>query len=140
MKSLIKILSLVLMLSVFVSCEKEQKIYEGDPQIAFALNAYTFNTTSATTSVSVPVQLIANAPQPAVLVAVTVDATKTTCANAVTVPNACTIAAGKYQVTLPIAVNYANLAAGNNTLVLNIASEQFPSAFYYKTVTITLKK
>jgi hypothetical protein len=140
MKKLIKIFSLVLMLSVFVSCEKENKIYEGDPQIAFSLATYSFTITSSTTSVSVPVQLIANAPQDAVLVAVTVDATKTTCANAVTVPNACTINSGKYQTTLTIGVNYANLVAGNNTLVLNIASDQFPSAKYYKTATITLKK
>ncbi len=128
------------MLSVFVSCEKETKIYEGDPQIAFSLATYTFTITSTTTSVSIPVQLIANAPQDPILVAVAVNSTLTTCASAVTVPSFCTIDGGKYQVNLVVAVNYAALATGNNTLVLNISSEQFPSALYYKTATITLKK
>jgi hypothetical protein len=139
MRNLIKIFSLVLMLSVFASCEKETKIYEGEPQVQFSLATYTFTITSTTTSISIPVQLIANAPQAASIVTVAVDATKTTCASAVTVPVSCTIAAGKYQVILPVTVNYANLATGNNTLVLNISSA-LPVAKYYKTATITLKK
>ena len=139
MRNLIKIFSLVLMLSVFASCQKETKIYEGNPQVAFSLATYSFTITSTITSVSIPVQLIANAPQAASIVTVTVDATKTNCASAVSVPVSCTIEAGKYQVLLPVTVNYANLATGNNTLVLNITSA-LPVAKYYATATITLKK
>ncbi len=140
MKNLAKIFLLVLMLSVIVSCEKETKEYDGDPQIAFSLAAYTFTVTSSTTSISIPVQLIANAPQAAETASVAVDATLTTCASAVTVPTSCTIDAGKYQVLLPIAVNYALLPTGSSKLVINLSSATLPVAKYYKTATITLKK
>jgi len=130
---------LALLLTVF-SCDKERKPYDDVPQIAFALKTYTFNVNSATTNVTIPVQLIAKEVQGAINGTIGVNSAST-CAGAVTVPTSVTIDAGRFTTNLVIAVNHANLNAGNaNKLILDLSASGIKVAGNYKQVTITLNK
>jgi len=141
MKKTVNYIFPLVCLFMLVSCEKEGKPYKGEPQIAFALKTYTYNVSNATNSVSVPVQLIADAPQGAINATVNVDAGSTNCSSAVSVPNAVTIDSGRFTTNLVIGVTHANLNAGNaNKLVLNLSAAGIKVSGSYGTVTITLNK
>ena len=132
-------LPLVCML-MFVSCDKETKPYKDDPQIAFSLKTYTFNVSSATTSVRIPVQLIAKAAQGAINATISVNS-GSTCAGAVSVPTSVTIDAGRFTTDLVIGVTHGNLNAGNgNKLILDLSASGIKVSGTYGKATITLNK
>ena len=140
MKTTVKYLLPLVCIFMLASCEKETKPYKGDAQVAFALKTYSINVNSATNSVTIPVQLIAKAPQGAITANINVD-TDSTCASAVTVPTSVTIDAGRFTTDLVISVNHENLNAGNaNRLILNLSSSSVHVAGNYNVVTITLNK
>lgn len=119
------------------SCEKEQKKYEGDPQLAFSNTTYNATITPQKTSITIPIQLIAKSAVEA-SGKVNVDPAST-CADAVTFNPQFTIDPATFSYNLVISVNYAALKTGKNTLVLDLESS-LPVAKYYSTATITLTK
>ena len=139
MKKTIKYILPLVCICMFVSCEKEAKPYKGETQIAFALKTYTFNVNSATTNVTIPVQLITKSIQGAVNGSISVNP-DTNCASAVTVPTSVTIDAGRFTTNLVIGVNHANLNAGNANKVILDLSSNIKVAGNYNKVTITLNK
>jgi hypothetical protein len=138
MKKIFLYLSLMIVIVFASSCNKEKKIYEGPVQVAFGDLAYSFNITSTTTSITVPIQLIADGPQGDIATTIAVNSASTS-ASAATVPTSATIPAGSYHVNLVIPITYASLAATGNKLVLDLSSTVKVAA-NYKTVTITLVK
>jgi len=140
MKKIITFTFVLVSFLVLYSCEKERKLYDDVPQVAFALKTYSFNVSSTTSSVTIPVQLIAKEPQGAINATVGVNL-ETNCSSAVSVPATITIDAGRFIANLVIGVTHANLNAGNgNRLVLDLAASNIKVAGNYKTVTITLNK
>lgn len=125
---------------IICSCDKERKPYNDVPQIAFERTTYTFNVSSTTTSVTIPVQLIAGSPQGAINANIAVNSASN-CANAVTTPVSVTIDSGRFIANLVITINHANLNAGNaNKLLLDLTATGIKVAGNYKSVTITLNK
>jgi hypothetical protein len=120
-----------------VSCTTETKNYDGPAQVAFVNSTLSFNVTSTTATITIPVQLIADVAQPDIATTIAVN-TATTCATAVTVPTTATIPAGSFHVDLVIPVTYANLTTSNK-LVLDLTSDT-KVAQNYKTITVTLVK
>lgn len=118
------------------SCTKEQKKYDGNAQVAFELSSYSYTLTGNKT-ITVPVQLIAEG-YVAATGTVTTN-TKSTCANAVTYNGAYAIDPATFAANIEIAVDYSQLAAGKNTLILDLSSSVKVAA-HYKTTTITLTK
>jgi hypothetical protein len=121
----------------FISCEKEQKKYNGEAQLAFANTTYSMKVTATANTITIPVQLIASS---------FVDATGTvsvdpasTCANSVTFVPEFTIDPATFSYNMVITINYATLSTGKNTLILNLASP-LPVAKYFSKATVTLTK
>lgn len=139
MKKLIYILSAI-SLSIFLltSCESD-KAYDGPAQVAFVSKTAAYNVT-ANTTLSIPVQLIADGPQGDLTVNVSVNSSSTSAA-AVTVPTTVSIPAGRFVGQIPVTVSYDKLAAGNaNKLILNLSSSDVKVAANYATITVTLTK
>ena len=126
---------------LLISCDKEQKLYEGPAQIAFENTAKTYTIAATTTSVEIPIQLIADGAQGAITANIAVNST-TNCASAVTVPASVTIDAGKFSSKLVINVNHSALAAGTNVnkLVLDLTASGIKVSQNYNKVTLTLNK
>lgn len=121
----------------FISCEKEQKKYEGEAQLAFANTTYSMKVTAAANTITIPIQLIANSPVNA-MGTVSVDPAST-CAGSVTFVPEFTIDPATFSYNLVININYATLSTGKNTLILNLASHM-PVAKYFSKATVTLTK
>ncbi|MEG0890246.1 MAG: hypothetical protein RSF01_00005, partial [Bacteroidales bacterium] len=83
MKNIFTILA-VFCLIFLSSCEKEQKKYDGDAQIAFSLAKYSFNVTSTTGTITIPIQLISTGAMDAVTANIAVESQMP--ANIATVP------------------------------------------------------
>jgi len=140
MKKIITYIFVLVSVFALASCDKERKPYDDVPQIAFALKTYSFNVTSSTSSITIPVQLIAKEQQGIVSGAISVNPASN-CANAVTVPTSVSIDAGRFTTNLVINVNHANLNAGNgNRLVLDLSAAGIKVAGNYNSVSITLNK
>lgn len=130
--------AMTVILLTLTSCEKEQKKYEGEAQLAFSNSTYKMSVTAQTASVTIPIQLIADSGMQATGTVSTDPAS--TCANAVTYTPQFTIDPATFSYNLVISLNYAALQTGNNTLILNLTSSDLPVAKYYSKATITLVK
>ncbi|MEG0891959.1 MAG: hypothetical protein RR312_08765 [Bacteroidales bacterium] len=121
----------------FISCDKEEKKYEGGPQLAFASTTYKKTVTVQANSITIPIQLISSS---VVHASGTVIVNPTsTCADAINFTPNFVIDPATFSYNLVIGINYAALSKGKNTLVLNLESSM-PIAKYYGTATITLTK
>ncbi|MEF9931980.1 MAG: hypothetical protein RSC28_02980 [Bacteroidales bacterium] len=136
MKNIFTILA-VFCLIFLSSCEKEQKKYDGDAQIAFSLAKYSFNVTSTTGTITIPIQLISTGAMDAVTANIAVESQMP--ANIATVPVSAVIEGGKFTANLVVKVNYAALDSKSNKLVLNLTSN-IKVAENFKQATITLVK
>lgn len=121
----------------FISCEKEQKKYDGEAQLAFANTSYKITATAQTSSITIPIQLIADKAI-AATGTVTIDP-KSTSANAVSFTPQFTIDPATFSYNLVIGIDYAALNSGKNTIILNLESS-IKVAKYYGTTTITITK
>ncbi len=119
------------------SCDKEQKKYDGDPQLAFSNSTYKISVTAQTASITIPIQLIASSSMNAEGTVKTDPAS--TCADAVTYTPQFTIDPATFSYNLVVELNYAALKPGNNTLILYLESG-IKVAKYYGKATITLIK
>lgn len=119
------------------SCDKEQKKYEGDPQLAFSSSSYKMTVTPQTTSITIPIQLIASSSMQA-SGTVTTDPASTG-ANAISYTPQFNIDPATFSYNLVITIDYAALKTGNNTVILHLESSM-PVAKYYSKATITLVK
>ena len=129
----------IISLSLFslASCEKEQKKYDGDAQLAFSNSTYKMNVTPQTASITIPIQLIAQSSMQAGGIVKTDPAS--TCADAVNYTPQFNIDPATFSYNLVVTLDYAALATGNNTLILYLESD-LKIAKYYGTATITLVK
>jgi len=139
MKKILAYILPIICVFLLFSCDKEQKLYEGTTQIAFENATQSYNITSATTSISLQIQLISTKPQAAITATVAVNS-ESTCANAVTVPTSATIDAGRFLTNLTINVDHSKLAASSNRLILDLSATGIKVAENYDKVTITLNK
>lgn len=132
---LLSIISLSLL--ALASCEKEQKKYDGDAQLAFSNSTYKMNVTAQTGSITIPIQLIAQSSMEAGGTVKTDPAS--TCADAVSYTPQFNINPSTFSYNLVVTLDYAALAPGNNTLILYLESNM-KIAKYYGKATITLVK
>lgn len=139
MKRLIyRSLAVLFTIASFISCESD-KTYDGPAQVAFVNKTASYEVT-ANTTLSIPVQLIADGGQSELTVNVSVNSAST-CADAVTVPASVSIPAGRYTGEIQIPVSYDKLTAGNtNKLILELNSNSVKIAANYATLTVTLTK
>lgn len=128
---------LTLSLLSLASCEKEQKKYDGDAQLAFSNSTYKMNVTPQTGSVTIPIQLIAKSSMEAGGTVKTDPAS--TCADAVNYTPQFSIDPSTFSYNLVVTLDYAALDPGNNTLILYLESGM-KIAKYYGKATITLVK
>ena len=136
-KHILEFITLLVVTVLLFSCSKEQKKYDGDPQLAFSENNYSFNISSSTSSISIPVQLIANKWHN-VTGEITADQSSTALA-AITFNNTFSMPSGEYSTPIIINIDYAILPDNESTLILQLSSNM-KVAKYYGTATITLIK
>lgn len=129
--------TIAILFVIFTSCSKEEKKYDGDAQLAFSENEYEFNVTANSSTISIPIQLIASGWTNA-SGSVTTDPTSS-CADAVSYTSDFTLENNAFSYSLNITVNYDLLSSGENTLILNLSSP-IKVAKYYSTATIYIYK